>query len=89
MSMPTSLLCAQQEFLRHLAHVAGVEAVTIWSVGKKRYRLSVLVQGKTQEWFLATRREPRVPRAFTRLDAAVRTGQRLFKIPIMTVVCRS
>lgn len=87
--MPTPLFCAQQELLRHLAHVAGVKAVTVWTVGKKRYQLSVLLEGKTQEWFLATRREPRVPHAFTRLDAAVRTRQRLFNIPTMTVVCRS
>lgn len=42
-----------------------------------------------QEWFLAMRREPRVPRGFTRLDAAVRIRQRLFNIPTMTVVCQS
>lgn len=87
--MPSPQYCAQQEFLRHLARLAGVNAVTVWAAGKNRYQLSVLIQGKTQEWFLATRREPRVPRAFTRLDAAVRLGQRLFKVSTMTVVCRS
>ena len=87
--LPKPLLCAQQEFLRHLARVAGVEAVTVWTVGKKGYLLSVVMEGKTQEWFLATRREPREPRTFTRLDVAVRMGQRLFKVRSMTLVCRT
>jgi hypothetical protein len=86
--MPSPQYCAQQEFLRHLARLAGVNAVTVWAVGKNRYQLSVLIQGKPLEWFLATRREPRVPRAFTRLDTAFRLGQRLFKVASLTVVCR-
>ncbi len=40
-------------------------------------------------WFLATHREPRVPRTFTGLDAAVRLAQQVFKIPTITVVYRS
>lgn len=88
-AMPSPQYCPQQEFLRHLARPAGVNAVTVWAVGKNRYQLSVLIQGKTQEWFLATRRKPRVPRAFIRLDAAVRLRQRLFKVASMTVICRS
>ena len=86
--LPKPLLCAQQEFLRHLARVAGVEAVMLWTVGKKGYLLSVRMRGNTQEWCLATRREPRAPRTFTRLDVAVRMGQRLFKVRSMTLVCR-
>ncbi len=85
--LPKPLLCAQQEFLRHLALVARVDEVTLWTVGKKGYLLSVQMERKTQEWFLATRREPREPRRFTRLDVAVRMGQRLFKVPTMTLVC--
>jgi len=85
--LPKPLLCAQQEFLRHLALVARVDEVTLWAVGKKGYLLSVLMKEKTQEWFLATRREPRLPRTFTRLDVAVRMGQRLFKVRSMTLVC--
>ncbi len=54
--MPSPQYCAQQEFLRHLARLAGVNAVTVWAVGKNRYQLSVLIQGKPLEWFLATRR---------------------------------
>ena len=87
--LPKPLLCAQQEFLRHLARVAGVDAVTLWTVGKQGYLLSVLIEGNTQEWFLATRREPRLPRRFTRLDVAVRKGQRLFKVRTMTLVCQT
>ena len=85
--LPKPLLCAQQEFLRHLALVAGVDAVTVWTVGKKGYLLSVRMRGNAQEWFLATRREPREPRTFSRLDVAVRMGQRLFKVRSMTLVC--
>jgi hypothetical protein len=87
--MPTLLYCAQQEFLRHLARLAGVNGATVWTVGKNCYQLSMLIQGKTQEWFLATRREPRGPRTFARLGAAVRLGQCLFKVVSMTVICRS
>ena len=87
--LPKPLLCAQQEFIRHLARVTRVDAVTLWAVGKKGYLLSVVMEGKTQEWFLATRREPREPRTFTRLDVAVRMGQRLFKVRSMTLVCRT
>ena len=87
--LPKPLFCAQQEFLRHLARVAGVDAVTVWTVGKKRYLLSVMMEGKTQEWFLSTRREPRLPRTFSRLDVAVRMGQRLFKVRSMTLVCQT
>lgn len=49
--MPKPQYCAQQEFLRHLACLAGVNAVTVWALGKNRYQLSVLIQGKTQEQF--------------------------------------
>ena len=87
--LPKPLLCAQQEFLRHLARVAGVDAVTLWAVGKKGYLLSVRMRGNTQEWCLATRREPREPRRFTRLDVAVRMGQRLFKVRSMTLMCQT
>ena len=34
-------------------------------------------------------REPRVPRTFSRLDVAVRMGQRLFKVRTMTLVCQT
>lgn len=48
-AMPSPKYCAQQEFLRHLARLAGVNAVTVRAVGKNRYHLSALIQGKTQE----------------------------------------
>ena len=48
-AMPRPQHCAQQEFLRHLARLAGENAVTVWAVGKNHYQLSVRIQGKTQE----------------------------------------
>lgn len=35
--LPKPLMCAQQEFLRHLARVAGVDAVTVWAVTIQAY----------------------------------------------------
>ena len=48
-AMPSSPYCAHQEFLRPLAHLAGVNAVSVRAVGKNRYHLSGLIQGKTQK----------------------------------------
>jgi hypothetical protein len=48
-AMPSSQYCVQQEFLRPLARFAGVNAVSVRAVGKNRYHLSALIQGKTQE----------------------------------------
>lgn len=48
-AMPSPRYSAQQEFLRHLARLARVNAVTVRAMGKNRYLLSPLIQGKTQE----------------------------------------
>jgi hypothetical protein len=47
--MPRPQYCAQQEFLQHLARLAGVNAVTVWAGGKNRYQISMLIERKTQE----------------------------------------
>ncbi len=73
------VFCVQQAFMRHLAHVAGVEVVTVWQVGSKKYLLSAKMKEKPQNWFVSTRREPQIPRTFTRIEVAVRLGQKLFK----------
>ena len=57
---------------------------------RSRHRTSALGRKRVEAmshkgWFLATHREPRVPRAFTRLDVAVRLARRLFKVPTITV----
>jgi len=48
-ALPSPQYCAQQEFLRHLTRLAGVNAVTVRAVGKNRYHLSALIQRKPQE----------------------------------------
>lgn len=48
-AMPSPQYSAQQEFLRHLARLARVNAVTVRALGTSRYLLSALIQGKTQE----------------------------------------
>ena len=48
-AMPSPQYSVQQEFLRHLTRLARVNAVTVRALGKNRYLLSALIQGKTQE----------------------------------------
>lgn len=50
--MPSPQYSAQQEFLRHLTRLARVNAVTVRTLGKNRYLLSALIQGKTQSSLL-------------------------------------
>ncbi|MBS0151068.1 MAG: hypothetical protein JSR31_09010 [Nitrospira sp.] len=87
--MPRPQYYAQQEFLQHLARLTECECGHHMGRGKKPIAAKCAHSGKTQQWFLATRHKPRVPRVFTRLDAAVRLAQRLFKPSTMTVICRT
>ncbi len=67
----------QQEVLRHLVKIAGLEEMTIWRNRHNEWHLSVKVKHRPHVLYLSTRRAPRVPRAFTRLEAALAAGQRV------------
>ena len=75
--LKTTVYCMQQEFLRHLVKIAGLQEITLWRTKKKEWNLSVKVKNRPQVLYLSTRREPQLPRAFKRLDAAIAAGQRL------------
>ena len=75
-SKPT-VSCMQETVLRQLVRIAGLHEMTIWRNRNKEWHLSVTVKQRSQILYLSTRRAPKVPRAFTRLEAALAAGQRI------------
>ena len=80
--------CMQETVLRQLVRIAGLEEMTIWRNRKKEWHLSVTVKHRPHVLYLSTRRAPRVPRAFTRLEAALAAGQRIRATRQVTLVLR-
>ena len=80
--------CMQETVLRHLVKIAGLEEMTIWRNKKREWHLSVRVTSRPHRLTLSTRRAPRVPRAFTRLEAALAAGQRIRATRQVTLVVR-
>ena len=74
--------------LRHLVKIAGLQEMTIWRSRHHAWHLSVTVSSRPQVLYLSTRRAPRVPRAFTRLEAALAAGQRIRATRQVTLVVR-
>ena len=67
----------QETVLRQLVKIAGLQEMTIWRNRNKEWHLSVTVPSRPHLLYLSTRRAPKVPRAFTRLEAALAAGQRI------------
>ena len=86
-SNPT-VLCMQEVVLRHLVKIAGFHEMTIWRTRNNAWHLSVTVPARPHLLYLSTRRAPRVPRAFTRLEAALAAGQRIRATRQVTLVLR-
>mgnify|MGYP001432922499 FL=1 len=86
-SKPT-LLCMQEVVLRHLVKIAGLQEMTIRRNRHKEWHLSVTVKSRPHVLYLSTRRAPKVPRAFTRLEAALAAGQRIRATHQVTLVLR-
>ena len=84
----TTVSCLQETVLRQLVQVAGLQEMTIWRNRNKEWHLSVTVTSRPQVLTLSTRRAPRVPRAFTRLEAALAAGQRIRATRQVTLVVR-
>ena len=84
----TTRLCMQETVLRQLVRIAGLEAMTIWRDKKREWHLSVNVPQRPHVLYLSTRRSPRSPRAFTRLEAALAAGQRIRATRQVTLVLR-
>ena len=84
----TAVLCMQETVLRQLVQVAGLHEMTIWRNKKREWHLSVTVPHRSQVLTLSTRRAPRSPRAFTRLEAALAAGQRIRATRQVTLVVR-
>ena len=84
-SKPT-MLCMQEAVLRHLVKIAGLQEMTIWRNRHNEWHLSVTVTSRPHVLYLSTRRAPRVPRAFTRLEAALAAGQRIRATRQVTLV---
>ena len=74
--------------LRHLVQVAGLQEMTMWRNKHNAWHLSVTVTSGPHVLYLSTRRTPRVPRAFTRLEAALAAGQRVRATRQVTLVLR-
>ena len=74
--------------LRHLVKIAGLQEMTIWRNRNKEWHLSVTVKSRPHVLYLSTRRAPKVPRAFTRLEAALAAGQRVSATRQVTLVVR-
>ena len=86
-SKPT-LSCLQETVLRQLVRIAGLHEMTIWRNKNREWHLSVTVSQRSQVLTLSTRRAPRSPRAFTRLEAALAAGQRIRATRQVTLVVR-
>ena len=86
-SKPT-VSCMQETVLRQLVQVAGLHEMTIWRNRNNAWHLSVTVTSGPHVLYLSTRRAPRVPRAFTRLEAALSAGQRIRATRQVTLVLR-
>ncbi len=86
-SKPT-LSCMQETVLRQLVKVAGLQEMTMWRNTHNAWHLSVTVASRPHVLYLSTRRAPRVPRAFTRLEAALAAGQRIRATRQVTLVLR-
>ena len=88
LSPKTTVSCVQETVLHQLVKVAGLHEMTIWRDRKKQWHLSVKVPHRPHVLYLSTRRAPRVPRAFTRLEAALAAGQRIRATRQVTLVLR-
>jgi hypothetical protein len=84
----TTVSCMQEAVLRHLVKIAGLHEMTIWRNRNHAWHLSVTVKSRPHVLYLSTRRAPRVPRAFTRLEAALAAGQRVSATRQVTLVVR-
>ncbi len=84
----TTVSCLQETVLRQLVRIAGLQEMTIWRNRKKQWHLSVTVKHRPHVLYLSTRRAPRSPRAFTRLEAALAAGQRIRATRQVTLVLR-
>ena len=80
--------CMQETVLRHLVKIAGLQEMTISQNRNNEWHLSVTVPQRSYVIYLSTRRAPKVPRAFMRLEAALVAGQRIRAIRQVTVVLR-
>ena len=87
-SSKSTLLCMQEVVLRHLVKIAGLQEMTIWRNRHKEWHLSVTVKSRPHVLYLSTRRAPKTPRAFTRLEAALAAGQRIRATRQVTLVLR-
>ncbi|MEO8341844.1 MAG: hypothetical protein ABI604_19440 [Nitrospirota bacterium] len=84
----TTVSSMQETVLRQLVRIAGLQEMTIWRNRQKEWPLSVTVKSRPHQLYLRTRRAPRVPRAFTRLEAALAAGQRVCATRQVTLVVR-
>jgi hypothetical protein len=84
----TPVSCMQEPVLRQLVRIAGLQEMTIWRSRKQDWHLSVTVTQRSHVIYLSTRRAPKVPRAFTRLEAALAAGQRIRATRQVTLVLR-
>jgi hypothetical protein len=84
----TTVSCMQETVLRQLVRIAGLKEMTIWRNRHKAWHLSVTVTQRSQVIYLSTRRAPQLPRAFTRLEAALAAGQRIRATRQITLVLR-
>ena len=84
----TPVSCMQETVLRHLVKIAGLHEMMIWRTRNNAWHLSVTVPARPHRLYLSTRRAPRVPRAFTRLEAALAAGQRIRATRQVTLVLR-
>ncbi len=84
----TTVACLQEAVLRQLVRVAGLQEMTLWRNRKKEWHLSVTVKQGSHVLYLSTRRAPKVPRAFARLEAALDAGQRIRAARQVTLVVR-
>lgn len=74
----TKIQCVREEQLVPAVDAGGLEEMRISKLNASSWVLSVKLRTKRDRFYLATRRNPDVPRVFKHIEAAASVGCKLF-----------
>lgn len=71
-------LCTREELLVPAVSAGGLEEIRIVGIAARQFVMSVKIRTKRDRTYLSTRRQPRSPRIFKRVDIAIGVAHKLF-----------